>query len=627
MLSETKVDDTFPTSQFMIDGFSKPYRLDRCSNGGGILIYVRNDINSRLITKSKVSDKIECVFIEIILRKKKWLLCCSYNPQKGNITSHMQHLSQGLDRHLPNYDNVLILGDFNSEPNDSCLENFCQLYGFSNLVNEPTCFKSLENPSCIDLFLTNRPKCFLSTTTIETGISDFHKMVITVLKIFYKKQKPKVILFRSYKNFDHHRFKTDLNNELLSFDFDNGHFRDFKIIVLSILDKYAPVKKKYIRANNSSFMNKELRKAIMKRSKLKNLFIKQKTESNRIAYNKQRNLCVSLLRKSKKDYFGKLDNKIVSDSRTFWKSVSPLFSKRSFQKESISLFENGCYVCEDNEIAEIFNTFFSNIVKELDLIDIEGEIPNESNISDPILKIIDRYENHSSVLAIKKEFVDSNSSFSFNFVDKQKISKEITKLDNKKSCQEFDIPVKIIKDNIDVFSNFLYNHFNNSLFNSEFPSEFKKADVIPIFKKKDQSNKENYRPISILPNLSKVYERCIYDQIYKYFDKIFSPSQCGFRKGYSAQNCLLVMIENWRNSLDKGEYSGAIMTDLSKDFDCLSHDLLIAKLSAYGFDYQSLKFIHSYLHNRKQRTKVNYSYSPYTKIDFGVPQGSILGPL
>ena len=182
MLSETKVDDTFPTSQFMIDGFSKPYRLDRCSNGGGILIYVRNDINSRLITQSKVSDKIECVFIEIILRKKKWLLFCSYNPQKGNITSHMQHLSQGLDRHLPNYDNVLILGDFDSESNDSCLENFCQLYGFSNLVNEPTCFKSLENPSCTDVFLTNRPKCFLSTTTIETGISDFHKMVITVQK-------------------------------------------------------------------------------------------------------------------------------------------------------------------------------------------------------------------------------------------------------------------------------------------------------------------------------------------------------------------------------------------------------------------------------------------------------------
>ena len=163
-------------------------------------------------------------------------------------------------------------------------------------------------------------------------------------------------------------------------------------------------------------MNKELRKAIMKQSKHKNCFIKQKTESNRIAYNKQRNLCVSLLRKSKKDYFGKLDNKIISDSRTFWKSISPLFSEKSFQKESISLFENSRYVCEDNEIAEIFNTFFSNIVKELSLIDIAGDISTASNISDPILKIIVKYENHSSLLAIKKKFVDSDSSFSFNFV-------------------------------------------------------------------------------------------------------------------------------------------------------------------------------------------------------------------
>ena len=449
------------------------------------------------------------------------------------------------------------------------------------------------------------------------------------MKVFYKKQKPKVFKYRCYKKFEDSKFKNDLNNEFLNFDFNNGSFNEYKNIFMSVLDKHAPVKVKYVRANNSSFMNKTLRTAIMQRSKLKNRFSKQRTEANKKAYNKQRNLCVSLLRKSKKCYFGKLDNKNISNSKKFWKSVAPLFSEKSFQKESIILFENETYISEDNKVAEIFNNFFSNVVKQLHLDDGNKCFTNSPNISDPILKAIEKYETHSSILMIKDQVNNNNKNleFSFNYVTKEKILGEINKLDATKSCQDGDIPLKIVMNNIDMFSNFLYNNLNNSLFSSIFPSEFKKADIIPIFKNKDHSNKENYRPISILPNLSKVYERCIYDQIYEYFDKILSSRQCGFRKGYNAQDCLLVMVENWRHSLDQGKFSGAIMTDLSKAFDCILHDLLIAKLAAYGFDYQSLKFIYSYITDRKQRTKINNSFSSYTKIDYGVPQGSVLGPL
>ena len=123
--------------------------------------------------------------------------------------------------------------------------------------------------------------------------------------------------------------------------------------------------------------------------------------------------------------------------------------------------------------------------------------------------------------------------FSFEFVDKPKISKEINKLDKKKACQEHDIPVKLIKSNKDLFSHFIYHNFNNSLFSSNFPSNLKAADILPTHKKKDKSDIENYLPISILPTLSKIYERCMYDQMYKYFDQILSKYQCGFRQGYN----------------------------------------------------------------------------------------------
>ena len=119
----------------------------------------------------------------------------------------------------------------------------------------------------------------------------------------------------------------------------------------------------------------------------------------------------------------------------------------------------------------------------------------------------------------------------------------------------------------------------------------------------------------------------MYDQMCKNFDQISSKFQCGFRKGFSTQNCLLYMIENWKESLDQGGHYGALLTDLSKAFDCIMHDLLIAKLQAYGFDDDSLNFICNYLVDREQRVKINSSFSTWSKIENGLPQGSIPGPL
>ena len=124
-----------------------------------------------------------------------------------------------------------------------------------------------------------------------------------------------------------------------------------------------------------------------------------------------------------------------------------------------------------------------------------------------------------------------------------------------------------------------------------------------------------------------MFERNTYDNIYIYINKILSPYLCGFRKGYSAQHCLTIMIERWKKALDGKLHAGALLTDLSKAFDCINFDLLIAKLEAYGFDDSSLGYISSYLKQRKQRTKVNNSFSPYSPLHSGVPQGSILGPL
>ena len=148
-----------------------------------------------------------------------------------------------------------------------------------------------------------------------------------------------------------------------------------------------------------------------------------------------------------------------------------------------------------------------------------------------------------------------------------------------------------------------------------------------MFKKDDNTDKGNYRPISILPTISKIFERLMFPQITSFIGNVISPYLCGFRKGYSTQHALLLLMNKVNKCLDIKQKVGLFMMDLSKAFDCISHDLIIAKLYAYGFDKSSLKLIYSYLKGRSQRVKINANYSSWKEIINGVPQGSVLGPL
>ena len=224
--------------------------------------------------------------------------------------------------------------------------------------------------------------------------------------------------------------------------------------------------------------------------------------------------------------------------------------------------------------------------------------------------------------------VSTEQTFSFEHVTRDEIHREIANLDHTKASQDNDIPTKIIKANSDIICEVIYNDYNYNLVdNGIFPDFLKTANVTPVFKKGSRTDKKNYRPVSILPNLSKIYERLIYKQLSKFSNNIMSKFQCGFRKGFNAQDCLIVMIEKWKRMLDKGGTCGALLTDLSKAFDCLPHDLLLAKLHAYGINYKSLKILSSYLTNRKQRVRIGNLCSSWYDILAGVPQGSILGPL
>ena len=318
---------------------------------------------------------------------------------------------------------------------------------------------------------------------------------------------------------------------------------------------------------------------------------------------------------------------LLIDNKKFWKTVRPLFFDKHSTSKKITLLVNDKLISSDKEVAETFNTFFSKAVEKLDVkgFEIEDFVYN-LEIS-PVENIIHKFRNHPSILKIN-ESVKLQELFHFSESKKGDISSKIADLDIKKPTTFKNIPAKVLVETSDIISPFLTRISNDAKLHSVFPDPLKLADITPIHKREETTITDNYRSVSILPSVSKTFERDMEEQILSYMENFLSPFPCGFRRGFSTQHCIMVMLELFKKGLDQGNAVGALLTDLSKAFDCINHDeLLTAKIEAYGFDHSSLTYICSYLSDRKQRTKINNSFSSWCNIRSGVPQGSILGPL
>ena len=294
VFSETKLDDSNPTSEFLISCFSTPFRLGRNKTDGGLFIYVREDIPSKQLNNHSFSEGIEGIFVELNLRKTKWLILGTYHTPSQNDKFYFDDVGRALEIYNNKYDQILLAGGFNAVVHKTVLNNFLELYNLRNVVNEKTCFKSLQNPTCIDLFLTNCNMSFQHTQAISTGLSDFHKMILTVLKTTFIKAGPKETIYRCYKQFDKIEFKNDLTKKLYhesSCDIDN----EFESKFLEVLNVHAPLKTRITRANEVPYMTKALRKAIANRSRLENRFYRDKTDVTKKAYKKQKNYCSRVL--------------------------------------------------------------------------------------------------------------------------------------------------------------------------------------------------------------------------------------------------------------------------------------------------------------------------------------------
>ncbi len=433
-------------------------------------------------------------------------------------------------------------------------------------------------------------------------------MIYTRLKTTYTKLPPKIIKYRDYKKFSETDFLADLSSAFCSKIPVN--YNEFEGLVEKALDKHAPYKKATVIGNNKPHVSKEMRKEIMYRSRLKNIANKTHKEEDTLKYRRQRNKIVKLNRAAKKRFYQSLDPAAFGSDKRFWKTFKPLLSSKLLNsQDKIILVENCSRLVCDKQVAECFNEYFVNITDTLP-IEVPVNLPSYVPLQNPVLNAIKKYDNHPNVKLIKNNIIVNNETFEFNPVCPNDVWNEISNLDNSKKtsgCISVDI-LKLISGLCHIE---ITKYFNTMLFTCEFPTPLKAVDVSALHKNSDSSCEVNYRPINVVTAMSKVFERLIAQQINSFMTTRISNLLCAYRKGHSAQHALIRLIEIIRKTLDKRGVAGMILMDLSKAFGCIPHDLLIAKLNAYGFGLQGLRLIANYLSDRQQRVKIGSTYSEW----------------
>jgi predicted transport protein len=250
----------------------------------------------------------------------------------------------------------------------------------------------------------------MKTSTIWTGISDFHKMIITVMRTTFPKTQPTTVKYRDFSKYNKVDFGNDLDRKLRNEI--NVTYDKFENVFLETLEHHAPQKSKVIRANSKPYVTKDMRKAIMLRSQLKNKLYTYNTPEYLAAYKHQKNYCNRLYKKEKKKFYSNLDLRNITDNRKFWKTVQPFFGNKGGSREKIVLVENEQVINNDQEVAQTFNDYFDGVVKSLGISENKILMEDIDHTEGKVQDAIKKYSCHPSIVRIRENvIVDSEFSF------------------------------------------------------------------------------------------------------------------------------------------------------------------------------------------------------------------------
>ena len=616
-INETKLDSSVHDNEILLPGFeiARKDRIVNGRNGGGVCIYLRNNLNFN-IRSDLLDDQLECITVEITKpRSKPFLVSTWYRPPSS--PSNLYHEFEKLIDKIDAEDlELYLLGDLNSDflPanvnnfNAQALANIFDIYGLNQLITEPTRITPTSR-TLIDLCITNCPDKIVDSGVIHVGISD-HSLVYMTRKTHYERPGVhRVIETRLYNNFDKEGFLQDL--ALKPWGTIDLHtnpdemWLTWRTMFMESVDKFAPLKRKRSKHKKSPWITDDLLRQIHKRNYHKKLAVNTNDTAYWQQYKNVRNQTNNDIKTAKKRYF--IDNLELNKSnpRKTWSLINELSSRKYKSRNISEIKTNDQTINSAHELAEVFNQYFTNIGPSL-----AREIPPSTVKPEHYLKPTDK-------------------TFSLKAPSASAVCRLLSELNGKKATGLDGIPCKLLKLAADIVGPSLANIFRCSIDTCIFPREWKLAKVIPIFKKGQKNDLNNYRPISLLPAVSKIFERLIHNQFYEYLNanQLLTNCQSGFRSLHSTLTALLEATNNWSINIDKGLLNGIIFIDLKKAFDTIDHEIVLQKLKNYGVEQKSLTWFRSYLDSRNQKCSVNGSMSTANNICCGVPQGSIIGPL
>ena len=601
-INEARLDNNIDDSLIHINNYSF-FRKDAKQKNGhtGLVVYIHDSIRHFVRRREDLeSNRVEAMWLEVYQKGSASVFICSLYRNPTSTSEWMDDFMSMMDKIPINVD-IILMGDFNINlfnQQHTWLANVSML-GLSQLIPDYTRAKT---QTLIDHIYTNNALKVINPTIVRSCISDHYAVFCTYQSKLPKQSKNRhdYIQYRSFNNFNETLFLHDIASMPFNCIYDTTDpdkaLDLLHMMLLVAIDKHAPLRTKRVKHPDlPPWITPEL----IFTMDLRDTYKKNKDGEN---YKKTKNLVSKMVDKAKEAYFEKMveDKK---DTATLWRAINT-FTKKTNKKD-----------CNPTNISsDDFNKHFLSVS---DRILSSDQSKAAENFSCPE-ELIDFCKNR-----------EKSKTFNVPFLTVYEVGKLIGSLGSKKSMGPENIPVFFLQLTLPYIVEPLTYIYNLCIENNIFPSALKVAKVIPLPKNDDKSKIDNFRPISLLPLLSKPLERHFHKHLYMYLQEhsLLHVNQSGFRPTHSCHTALISLCDSWLQSINKAQVVGTLFLDFRKAFDLVNHSILLQKLSLYLPLSSSVNFIKSFLENRYQFVKVNKSASCKGMIKSGVPQGSVLGPL
>uniref|UniRef100_A0A3B3BNA3 Reverse transcriptase domain-containing protein n=1 Tax=Oryzias melastigma TaxID=30732 RepID=A0A3B3BNA3_ORYME len=615
VLSETWLNKSVPDKEISLTGYNI-FRCDRPKKGGGVAIYIKNKFQVSLISSLSVIKQFEFIALKLQMSKDQSLTIMGcYRPPSANsealssLFNHVASLNAG---------EFVLTGDLNLDwlsPKSDNLKSVCDSLNLTQLIDSPT-HPNIKNPSkssLIDLILTDAPHKFTAIGIFANDLSD-HCAVATVRNIKLPKTKPRILIRRDLKKLNEQAFIYDLSilkwDRISLIDDVDLAWQYFHDEFLNLINKHAPIRRFRVKGRNNPWFSPEIDNLIKDRDTAWCRARKSHSEADWLHFRQLRNKCTLLIKKAKSEYYLSETSKNLNDPKKFWKTVKSTYEPSQTNDFPNFLTKDGKQLTDKTAILDYFNDHFISAGSVFD-----SSIPN------------------SGTSALNADAFETtkcpNTQFNFTDVSEQEVLRELKNLDTRKTAGPDKLDTLFLKLAADYIAEPLSVIFNLSFSCRKIPKVWKSAYVLPLLKGGDPAEVNNYRPISKLCILAKIFEKLVSEQLKDYLESnsILSEFQSGFRKHHSTITATLKVLDDVIQALDCKKYCVALFIDLSKAFDTVDHSLLIKIMSNIGISEQAVAWFTDYLSNRSQSVQISDSTSFARETQKGVPQGSILGPI